>query len=84
MRDLDMKTAKDERIFLRAKEEVDAIITKDEDFVRLVTKFGPPQSIIWVTVGNTGNQNMKRILTDQLPRAMQMVASGDAVVEIAG
>ncbi len=46
LRDVNMKDAKDERIFLRAKNEVDAILTKDEDFLRLVGKHGPPPSII--------------------------------------
>lgn len=84
LRDLEMREAKDERIFLRAKAEVDAILTKDEDFLRLVEKHGPPPSIIWVTAGNTSNQRMKELLTARLPAAMQLITNGSAVVEIAG
>ncbi len=76
--------AKDEWIFRRAKQEVDAILTKDEDFLRLVQKHGPPPSIIWVTVGNTSNRRMKELLTDRLPRTLQLIKEGNAVVEIAG
>lgn len=84
LRDVDMKGAKDEWIFRRAKQEVDAILTKDEDFLRLVQKHGPPPSIIWVTVGNTSNRRMKELLTDRLPRTLQLIKEGNAVVEIAG
>jgi predicted nuclease of predicted toxin-antitoxin system len=84
LRDIDMKGAKDELIFRRAKQEVDAILTKDEDFLRLVHKHGPPPSIIWVTVGNTSNRRMKELLTDRLPRTLQLIKEGNAVVEIAG
>ncbi len=84
LRDVDMKDAKDERIFLRAKDEVDAILTKDEDFLRLVGKHGPPPSIIWVTIGNTSNRRMKELITDRLPRTLQLIKEGNAVVEIAG
>jgi predicted nuclease of predicted toxin-antitoxin system len=63
---------------------VDAILTKDEDFLRLVGKHGPPPSIIWVTIGNTSNRRMKELLTDRLPRTLQLIKEGNAVVEIAG
>jgi predicted nuclease of predicted toxin-antitoxin system len=63
---------------------VDAILTKDEDFLRLVGKHGPPPSIIWVTIGNTSNRRMKELITDRLPRTLQLIKEGNAVVEIAG
>ena len=55
MRDLGMLTISDERIFLRAKAEVDIVIMKDKDFVTLLERLGPPPKAIWITMGNTRN-----------------------------
>ncbi len=84
MRDLGMLTTADERIFLRAKDEVDIVITKDKDFVTLLERLGPPPNVIWITMGNTSNARMKQALEDKLPEALAMLSKGESLVEITG
>jgi predicted nuclease of predicted toxin-antitoxin system len=57
-------------------------MTKDIDFVRLLTQFGPPPRIIWLACGNTSNATLKQILMGALPRAMSLLNSGQPMVTI--
>jgi predicted nuclease of predicted toxin-antitoxin system len=84
MRDLGLLVAWDETIFMKAKKEVDAVITKDKDFLALLAQFGPPPKVLWVTVGNVNNRRMKEVFTAQLPDALRMLREGEALVEITG
>jgi predicted nuclease of predicted toxin-antitoxin system len=83
VRDLKLLTATDEEIFIAARRERAIIISKDFDFVRLVEQRGPPPQLIWLTCGNTSNTNLRRILESTLENAIQILISGDDIVEIA-
>ena len=58
------------------------MMTKDRDFVELLERLGPPPKVIWITVGNTSNQNLKRILSATLPDALTILEAGECLVEI--
>src|SRR6476469_6785816 len=82
IRDIGLREAEDEQIF-RAAAKADAVVlTKDRDFVLLLDRFGPPPQIIWLTCGNTSNQALQKILTQSLPDALEMLRSGEHLVEI--
>ena len=57
-------------------------MTKDSDFVRLQDRFGIPPQIIWITCGNTSNENLKKILLSTLPEAKVLLEGGESLVEI--
>ena len=57
-------------------------MTKDRDFVDLLERLGPPPKLIWVTLGNTSNRNLKRILTATLHDAIDLLSRGESLVEI--
>jgi len=57
-------------------------MTKDNDFVLLLERFGPPPQVVWVTCGNTSNARLKEILTSALPRTLELLKSGEKLVEI--
>jgi predicted nuclease of predicted toxin-antitoxin system len=59
-------------------------MTKDGDFSLLLDRYGPPPQIIWLTCGNTSNTNLKRILTNTLQQALDLLANGEKLVEIGG
>ena len=82
--DLGMFTLKDEPLFQRAKVQVDAIMTKDSDFLRLLALYGPPPAIIYLTCGNTTNAELRRLLSSALPSALALIKQGEAIVEISG
>lgn len=82
VRDLGLRDATDQEIFLAAKRENAVVMTKDSDFVLLLDRFGPPPRIIWIRCGNTSNARLKEILTRTLPKAIELLNSGERLVEI--
>lgn len=82
LRDLGLRDATDRAIFLAARREGAFVMTKDSDFVRLLKDLGSPPQVIWIKCGNTSNANLKRILESRLPRALEFLRLGEALVEI--
>jgi predicted nuclease of predicted toxin-antitoxin system len=82
IRDIGLRDAEDEEIFEAARQAKAMVMTKDSDFVRLLDKLGPPPQIIWVTCGNTSNARLKEVLTNTLPKALDLLNSGEKLVEI--
>ena len=82
IRDLGLRDAKDKEIFEAAKQENAVVMTKDSDFLRLLDDFGPPPQVIWVTCGNTSNARLKEVLMNTLPKALELLSSGEKLVEI--
>lgn len=85
VRDLGLRESEDPDIFEAAKAAGAVIVmTKDRDFVELVERYGAPPQVIWLTCGNTSNARLKEILTATLPNAIELLRSGESVVEITG
>ena len=82
LRDIGLRDAEDEEIFLNAKKENAVVMTKDSDFISLLDKFGSPSQIIWLTCGNTSNANLKIILSKTLRDAIDLLKNGEQIVEI--
>jgi len=82
MRDQGMQRMADVDIFQRAREAEATIITKDKDFVDLVQRLGPPPKVIRLTMGNTSNENLQRVLAITLPDALRLLDDGEAFIEI--
>lgn len=82
VRDLGLRDASVKVIFDSARKANVIVMTKDSDFVQLLDRFGPPPKILWVTCGNTSNDNLKKILSETLPKALQLFQEGDFLVEI--
>jgi len=84
VRDLGLREAKDFPIFKAAREANVIVLTKDADFPHLLAQHGPPPKVLWVTCGNTSNENLRRILQSTLKPALAMLDSGESIVEITG
>jgi predicted nuclease of predicted toxin-antitoxin system len=82
LRDLGLRDAEDEEIFLAAKKSNVIVMTKDSDFISLLEKFGAPPKVIWLTCGNTSNANLKNILSATLQEAIDLLENGEEMVEI--
>ena len=82
VRDLSLLRADDQEIFLEARGKADVVMTKDRDFVGLLERLGSPPKVIWITAGNTSNQNLKRILAETLLDALALLEVGEVLVEI--
>lgn len=83
IRDVGLRDAGDEEIFLAAKKAETIVMTKDRDFVDLLDRFKAPPKIIWLTCGNTSNKKLQEILTTHLSAALDILANDD-LVEIYG
>jgi len=84
LRALGLRDALDMVIFQEAKKAGVILMSKDEDFTQLLQTFGPPPSIILVTCGNTSNARMREILSRQLTFVLELIKSGEPLVEITG
>lgn len=84
VRDLGLLDAEDFVIVGRAREASAIVLTKDRDFVDLVTRHGPPPQIVWLTCGNTSNAYLWGVLAEAWPRAAALLDAGEPLVEIGG
>lgn len=82
LRDLGLRDATDHEIFMAARREQVIVMTKDSDFVQLLDRYGMPPQVIWLTCGNTSNANLKVILAATLQQALDLLNSGERLVEI--
>ena len=84
LRDLGLRDAEDATIFAEARAVGAVLITKDSDFVDLVTRHGPPPQIIWLTCGNTTNAALRGILASAWLQVAELLAAGEPLIEISG
>jgi predicted nuclease of predicted toxin-antitoxin system len=84
VRDLGMARAADKDIFDAARVAASVFITKDRDFAELVTRLGPPPSVVLLSCGNTSNVYLRTMLRDQLAAALALARGGEPLVEIGG
>jgi predicted nuclease of predicted toxin-antitoxin system len=81
-RRLGLLEAKDAEIFEAARDADAIVLTKDGDFAALLERNGPPPRVIWITCGNTSNANLRELLRRLLRDAVQILESGEPLVEI--
>lgn len=81
---LGLHRARDREIFdaARAATNPVVVVTKDDDFVKLLGQHGPPPQVAWLRCGNTTNQELRRIVLNAWPRAGALLRAGEALVEI--
>ena len=84
LRDLGLRDAEDAEIFEAAKVQDAVVMTKDSDFVDLANRFGAPPKVIWLRCGNTTNSQLKKILNATLLDSLELLSSGEILVEIRG
>jgi predicted nuclease of predicted toxin-antitoxin system len=83
VQDVGLEAAEDRRIWQYAKERGLTIITKDEDFQALANRqCSIPPQVVWVRLGNCRKAALLEAFSRILPALRDMLAAGDAVVEI--
>ncbi len=82
VKDVGLCDATDHDIFMAAKQKSAVVMTKDNDFLQLLDKFGSPPQVIWVTLGNTFNARLKQVLKKIFPKAPKHLDLGEPLVEI--
>ena len=82
LRELGLRDASDIEIFQAAHDAEVVVISKDSDFVELVARHGTPPQLLWVTCGNVTNERLQVVFGKTFPQALELLASGQAIVEI--
>ena len=83
MRHLGLHTAEDLQIFDHARRTGDVVlISKDSDFVELITQRGTPPRLLWVTCGNLTNRRLREVLERLFADAVALLLSGESIVEL--
>jgi len=82
VRELGLRDANDQVIFLAARQAAAVVMTKDRDFVDLVNRMGTPPQAIWLTCGNTTNGRLRQVLAKTFVQALILLTAGKAVIEI--
>ncbi len=82
LRDLGLRDAADAEIFESARQASIVVISKDSDFVDLVSRHGTPPQLLWVTCGNVTNRELQRVFGKTFAEAMIALSSGQPIVEI--
>ena len=82
LNDLGLLHASDKEIYLKASDKPVVILTKDEDFADLMRSGSAFPKVIWVTVGNISNQQLKKIIIDNFEEALLKLVNENNLVEI--
>lgn len=82
VRDLGFRETADHKIFAAARKPGHVIISKDIDFVELVTRLGPPPQIVRLTCGNLTKPALIKILERGWPTIEKLLHSGEPLVEL--
>lgn len=81
VRDLQMESASDLEIWLKATSMQYVIITKDDDFKRIgLNQSGPP--LVWLRIGNISRNDLLNKITFILPELISALAAGEKIIEI--
>jgi predicted nuclease of predicted toxin-antitoxin system len=80
--DLIMSDAEDAYIWQYAGKNGYVLISKDEDFVGCFESTNPCPQFIWIRIGNSKNRELISIILEKLPIAIELLRTGNSVVEI--
>jgi predicted nuclease of predicted toxin-antitoxin system len=78
---LGLAGAGDIEIARRAVEAEAIVLTKDADFAAIVHQYRQP-AVVWLRIGNCTNVELRVRLISGLPGALELVSSGEKLVEI--
>jgi predicted nuclease of predicted toxin-antitoxin system len=79
---LGLLSSPDDAIFTLLRQPGNVIVTKDDDFIDLVGRLGPPPQVLWVTCGNVTNRALRELFAAAFPVALELLRSGEPIVEV--
>jgi predicted nuclease of predicted toxin-antitoxin system len=83
LREIDLRDAKDEVLLAAAKRFGEIVIlTKDEAFVEMVRRAGPPPQMVWLRCGNLSTPEIQVWLGTLFQGALDRLNAGETVVEL--
>lgn len=82
LREVGLRDADVQTIFERARIANVILLSKDVDFVNMVSRLGAPPKLIWLTCSNVSNEALRTLLLTRFHMALTVLES-DNIVEIA-
>jgi len=80
--DLGLLEASDREIWAQAGESGATLITKDQDFIALLSSVPNGACVVWIRVGNTTRRQLLAWFETILPSIEQALMSGETLVEV--
>lgn len=80
--DIGMGVVSDRTIWNYALQNKAVIVTKDEDFVSLVSANLNAPPVVWIRVGNIGKQALLNWMAPMMSRIITEIESGEKLIEI--
>lgn len=80
--EIGLRDAPDAEIVQAIRQAGNVIVSKDDDFVDLITRLGPPPQVLWVTCGNVTNRELRKLCATALAEAVRLLAAGEPIVEL--
>lgn len=78
IRNLGLTDADDHDIFMYARNNgYRAVITIDDDFVKLINQFSQPPKVIWIRTGNCSTAMLSAILVDKVDAIKAFIGNED-------
>lgn len=78
---LGLRDSDDLTIFREIRKLDGIVLTKDDDFIKLLEQYGPPPKVILLSCGNTSNARVKEILIKNLKNSLELLLT-NSIVEI--
>ncbi len=79
---INLGVATDEAIWRYAARTGATLITKDEDFAALSQREASGPQVVWIRLGNIGNNALWRAIEPQLDEIVQALNAGERIVVI--
>ncbi|SCY68292.1 DUF5615 family PIN-like protein [Thiohalorhabdus denitrificans] len=80
--DLGLEASPDREIWRVAHQTGAVVISKDEDFVTLVTLQPEHAQVVWVRLGNTTKRGLLNWFAPLLPQVVHALERGERLVEV--
>lgn len=80
--DVGLRESEDDPIWDYALQHQAVIITKDEDFPKLLARPEPTPVVVWLRVGNCRNPVLLSWFLPLLPDVLERIEMGDKLIEV--
>jgi len=80
--DLGLEAATDREIWRVAPQQEAVVVSKDEDFVTLVTLQPEQAQVVWIRLGNTTKRGLLQWFAPLLSQVEQALERGERLVEV--
>ena len=80
--DIGMESSPDVALWQRALDTHSVLVSKDADFMHLVTLRSPSPKLVWVRIGNTRRAQLLAEFNEALECIIATLEEGEAIVEL--